>query len=65
VSATFSREVAEAHFAGGPRTQVAVMWRQAVPPARMFMTFLETAAMNARYREAEAILLAEPANRAF
>ena len=29
------------------------------------MTFLETAAMNARYREAEAILVADPANRAF
>jgi hypothetical protein len=65
VSATFAREVAEAHFAGGPRTQVAVMWRQVIPPERVFMTFLETAAMNARYREAEAILVADPANRAF
>jgi hypothetical protein len=65
VSATFAREVAEAHFAGGPRTEVAVMWRQKVPPERVFMTFLETAAMNARYKEAEAILIADPANRAF
>jgi hypothetical protein len=65
VSATFAREVAEAHFAGGPQTEVAVMWRQAVPATRVFMTFLETAAMNARYREAEAILVADPANRAF
>jgi hypothetical protein len=65
VSATFAREVAEAHFVGGPRTQVAVMWRQRVAPERLFMTFLETAAMNARYREAEAILIADPGNRAF
>jgi hypothetical protein len=65
VSATFAREVAEAHFAGGPRTEVAVIWRQKVPPERVLMTFLETAAMNARYREAEAVLVADPANRAF
>jgi hypothetical protein len=65
LSATFAREVAEAHFAGGPRTQVAVMWRQQVAPGRVFMTFLETAAMNGRYREAEAVLVADPANRAF
>lgn len=65
VSATLSREVAEAHFAGGPKTQVAVMWRQAVPLERLLMTFLETAAMNVRFREAEAILIGDPANRAF
>ena len=28
VSATFSREVATAHFEGGPRTQTAVLWRE-------------------------------------
>jgi hypothetical protein len=65
VSATFSRAVAEEHFAGGPATQVAVLWRQAVPLARVLMTFVETAAMNERYREAEAVLVGEPGNRAF
>jgi hypothetical protein len=65
VSATFAKEVAEAHFQGGRTTQVAVLWRQVVPIARLFMTFLETAAMNQHYEEAEAILFADPANRAF
>jgi hypothetical protein len=65
VSATFSREVAEAHFEGGPTTRVAVLWRQAVPLDRLFMTFLETAAMNHPYREAEALLIGDSANRAF
>jgi hypothetical protein len=65
VSATFSREVADAHFAGGPKTQAAVIWRQAVPLERLLMTFLETAAMNIRFKEAEAIVIADPANRAF
>jgi hypothetical protein len=65
VSATFSREVAEAHFAGGPATRVAVLWRQAVPLDRLLMTFLETEAMNRIYREAEAVLIGDPDNRAF
>lgn len=65
VSATFSREVAEAHFEGGSSTQVAVLWRQAVPIERVLMTFVETAEMNARYREAEAVLVGAPENRAF
>jgi hypothetical protein len=29
------------------------------------MTFLETRAMNERFREAEAVLLADPTNAAF
>jgi hypothetical protein len=65
VSATFSREVAEAHFAGGPATRVAVLWRQAVPLDRLLMTFLETEAMNRMYEEAEAVLIGDPDNRAF
>jgi hypothetical protein len=65
VSATLSREVAMAHFEGGPTTQSAVLWRQRVPLGRLFMTFLETRAMNDRFREAEAVLLGDPANRAF
>lgn len=65
VSATLSRAVAMAHFEGGPSTQVAVLWRQRVPVARVLMTFLETRAMNERFREAEAVLVGEPANRVF
>jgi len=65
VSCTFSPAVAEAHFAGGPSTTCAVMWRQTVNPDRLFMTFLETAAMNRQFKEAEAVLIGDPANRAF
>jgi hypothetical protein len=65
VSGTLSEEVAAAHFAGGPSTQTAVMWRQVVDPARLLMTFLETAAMNERYKEAEAVLIGDPENLAF
>jgi hypothetical protein len=65
VSATFSEAVAQAHFAGGPATRTAVLWRQQLPVTRLLMTFLETPAMNARFKEAEAILIAEPSNLAF
>lgn len=65
VSVTFSRTVATAHFDGGPTTQTAVLWRQAVPIARLLMTFLETREMNERFHEAEAVLIADPDNRAF
>lgn len=65
ISATFSREVADSHFQGGPATRVAVLWRQRVPVERALMTFLETQAMNQRFHEAEAVLLADPSNGAF
>jgi hypothetical protein len=65
VSATFSREVAEAHFTGGPATRVAVLWRQSVPLDRLLMTFLETEAMNLAFKEAEAVVIGDPGNRAF
>ncbi|HET6866786.1 MAG TPA: hypothetical protein VFH80_12785 [Solirubrobacteraceae bacterium] len=65
MSATLSREVATAHFDGGPTTRTAVLWRQAVPVTRLLMTFLETRAMNARFHEAEAVLIADPHNSAF
>jgi hypothetical protein len=65
VSATFSREVAEAHFEGGPTTRASAIWRQLVPVERMFMTFLETPAMNERFLEAEAVLVGDPAAPAF
>jgi hypothetical protein len=53
VSASFSRAVAIANVAG--RAGVVREWR--MPAERLFMTFLETEAMNRRYREAEAVLL--------
>jgi hypothetical protein len=65
VSATFAREVADAHFEGGPATRVAVLWRQVVPIDRALITFLETRAMNTQFREAEALLVADWTNRAF
>jgi hypothetical protein len=64
-SATFSRAVAQSHFEGGPATRTAVLWRQPLPLERLLMTFLETRAMNERYREAEAVLIGDPENPAF
>jgi hypothetical protein len=65
VSCTFSEQVADAHFAGGATIRSAVKWRQAVDPARLLMTFLETAALNDRFKEAEAVLIGDPSNPAF
>jgi hypothetical protein len=57
VSATFSREVAEEQFLGGPRTQSAALYRKTIPLERIFMTFWETPALSGAYREAEAVLI--------
>ena len=46
-------------------TRTAALIRQLVPARRLFMTFLETPAMNRRFLEAEAVLIGDPANRAF
>jgi hypothetical protein len=62
VSATFSAAVADSHFEAAAR---AVGWRQVLGLDRLLMTFLETPALNAPYREAEAVLLADPSNCAF
>jgi hypothetical protein len=59
VSGTLSREVAEEHFAGGPTTKVAYLWRQTVSADRVLMSFVETAAMNQHFAEGEIVLLAE------
>ncbi len=64
-SATFSREVAESLFASRPDTNTAVLYRQPVPIERLFMTYIETEPMNRQFKEAEAILLADPGSRAF
>jgi hypothetical protein len=65
ISATFSRQVAESHFAAASSDDIAILLRQSVPIERLFMTYHETAAMNERYLEAEAVLLWEPGNFAF
>jgi hypothetical protein len=65
VSSTFALEVALAHFGGGPATITAGISRQALPLSRLLMTFLETPAMNERYKEGEAVLIGDPANPAF
>jgi hypothetical protein len=65
VSCTFSEQVANAHFAGGETTGSAAKWRQIIDPRRLLMTFLETAAFNDRFKEAEAILTGDPTNPAF
>ena len=65
VSATFSAEIAAAHFKGGPTTKVAALWRQQVPISRLLATFLETREMTGRFNEAEAILIADSTNHAF
>lgn len=63
VSTSFAEAVSRSHYqAGGPgRTRVLVS--RLVPVDRLFMTYLETAAMNDRFREAEAVVLDVPADR--
>ena len=61
IAATFSREVATAHF--DSPTETALLVRRRVPVSRLFMTFLETSAMNGRFREAEAVLIGDPEDR--
>jgi hypothetical protein len=65
VSATFSRAVAAEHFEGSARARSAILLRQELPLSRLLMTFLETAGLNDRFHEAEAILIGDPENRAF
>jgi hypothetical protein len=65
VSASFRMDIVrEMSGWADPRRTVAI-YRQAVPVERVLMTYLETEAMNHPYREAEAVLLADPSNRAF
>ena len=65
VSASFSADVALAHFHAGTPTSSAALHRQPLLLPRLVMTFVETPAMNNQFREAEAILVADPANLAF
>lgn len=65
ISATFDRSVAMAHFEGNERTSVAALYRQRVPVSRLVMTYLETAALNHPYQEAEAVLLRAESDEVF
>jgi hypothetical protein len=58
VSASFSRRVAETHFKASDAVAGA-LYRQRMEHDRLFMTFLETKAMNGLYKEAEALVLAD------
>ena len=65
VSATFSEDVARSHYEGSPTTRTRALLHQVLPVDRLFMTFIETRAMNERFREAEALLLGSPETTAF
>jgi hypothetical protein len=62
LSSTFSLRVAKsfAHFNRVDKYHGAYLLKFTVPVERLFMTYLETRAMNQRYPEAEAILLFDP-----
>ena len=60
LSATFDRRVALQHFrAAHPNANGAALHRASVPVDRLFMTYLETAAMSSRYLESEAVVLGD------
>lgn len=63
VSTSWDEAVARAHYDGGGTDATRVLVQQIVPVERLFMTYLETAAMNAIFLEAEAVLLAQPDDR--
>lgn len=65
VSAAFSVDVAMAHFQGAAATKAAAVLRQPTPVSRLFMTFLETPAMNRQFKEAEAVLVGDAASPVF
>lgn len=65
VSTTTSLAVARSHFESGDAENTRVLTGQAVPVERVFMSFYETASMNEQFREAEVVLLFDPANRMF
>lgn len=62
VSTSFDEAVARSHYEAGRPEWAHVLSRHEVRPDRVFMTYLETAAMNRVFLEAEAVLLAAPAD---
>lgn len=65
VSTTFSLDVATAHFEAADEGSNRLVASREVPAARVFMTYVETSAMNAPFKEAEAVLLYERGRHAF
>lgn len=65
VAASFSVEVALSCTGQREDTSIGVLYRQPVPIPRLFMTYLETAAMNRQFCEAEAVLLWDGSNPFF
>jgi hypothetical protein len=65
VSASFRMDIVQEMSGWADPTRTVAIYRQAVPVERVLMTYLETEAMNRPYREAEAVLLADPTNQAF
>ena len=57
VSATFSKAVAQSHIDAAATRRESRLMSGALPLDRVFMTFLETQAMNEPFREAEALLV--------
>jgi hypothetical protein len=65
ISSTFNLDVAMSHFRGQDQLNTGALLRQSVPVERIFMSFLETAQMNQQYKEAEAVLFYDSANKVF
>ncbi len=65
ISTTSSRFVAEAWLDADADRYRVVLMRQPIPTKRLFMTFVETEAMNRQFKEAEAVILADPNNSLF
>lgn len=65
VSASFRMDIVQEMSGWADHKRTIAIYRQAVPIQRILMTYLETEAMNHPFREAEAVLLADPENQAF
>lgn len=65
VSTSFDVEVARSCTGEADPASRGVLFRQPIAVDRLFMTYQETAQLNARYQEAEAVLLYDPTNPLF
>ena len=65
VSASFRMDIVQEMSGWADLQRTVALYRQAVPVERVFMTYLETEALNRPFREAETVLLADPSNPAF
>lgn len=65
VSTTLNRDVADALFQSGQKTNAAALYWQEVTTDRVFMSCIETPALSARYNEAEVVLIFDASNSIF